>query len=215
MPRRSLIGIATLAAVLAGTPTAGQAQGACDLIKEHAMTMKVGAWAAWDMSEGTMKQAVVGKEQRDGKDHYWLEMAMQGKKKGEDVVMKMLVPGWMNMTDIKEIIVKPAGEPAMRMPAQMMGMMRQHMKNPAERIQEECANTVEVGKETVTVPAGTFSTTHYRTKDGVEMWWNTDLHFPLVKMVSEDGQMVLVDHGTGAETAITGPIEDMPGMPGF
>ena len=63
-----------------------------------------------------------------------------------------------------------------------------------------------VGTESVTVPAGTFSCTHYRMKDGTGEAWVSDKVSPwvLVKSQDKDTSMVLAKVITDAKDHITG-----------
>jgi hypothetical protein len=158
-----------------------------------------------------MKQAIVGQEDRDGKAYYWMEMAITGNKKDENVVMKMLVGGWESIGDVREIVMQPAGQPAMRMPERMMSMFRDKMKDPMAEVMEGCERIVDLGEESVTVPAGTFTVRHYRGDEG-DMWLSTDLTFFLVKATGKDGFIELAGRGTDATSEITGPIQDIPGF---
>ncbi|TFG54163.1 MAG: hypothetical protein E4H37_01090 [Gemmatimonadales bacterium] len=199
-----------LGLVAAVAPLHGQ--NACELVQgARSKGMEVGSWASYQTSHGTMKQAIVGQEERDGKAYFWMEMAVKGEKKGENVVMKMLVAGWENMGEIKEIIMQPAGQQAMRMPERMMSMFRDKMKDPMADVMEGCGKIADLGEESVTVPAGTFTARHYRGDDG-DMWLSKDMSFFLVKATGKDGSIELAGHGSDATSAITGPIQDMPGF---
>jgi len=200
-----LLGLMTAVAPLHG-------QDACALVKgARSKGMEVGSWASYQTSHGTMKQAVVGQEERDGKAYFWMEMAVKGEKKGENVVMKMLVAGWENMGEIKEIIMQPAGQPAMRMPERMMSMFRDKMKDPMANVMEGCEKIVDLGEESVTVPAGTFTARHYRGDEG-DMWLSPKMSFFIIKATGKDGSIELSGHGTDATSQISGPIQDMPGF---
>jgi hypothetical protein len=77
-----------------------------------------------------------------------------------------------------------------------------------------------VGTDTVTVPAGTFSCTHYRMKDGTGDAWVSDKVSPwgLVKSQDKDTSVVLAKVITDAKDHITGtpkkfdPMQMMRGM---
>ena len=200
-----LLGLAVAAAPLYG-------QNACELVEgAKGRSMEVGSWASYQTSHGTMKQAIVGQEERDGKAYYWMEMALQGDQKTENVIIKMLVGGWESVGDVREIVIQPAGQPAMRMPEQMMSMFRDKMKDPLADVMEGCETIADLGEESVTVPAGTFTARHYRGDDG-DMWLSTAMAFFLVKATSKDGSIELAGHGSDATSAITGPIQDTPGF---
>jgi hypothetical protein len=138
--------------------------------------------------------AVVGKETVDGSEGYWLEMRMKSGK-GEGAIMKQLVVTGPEGVDIKRMIMQAPGQPPMEMPMGMMsGMMKRAQKSAAEHTGEKGMGQV-VGTESVTVPAGTFECTHYRSTDPKspgDFWVATQVYpYGLVKMTSQDTTMVL------------------------
>jgi hypothetical protein len=212
---RPVIGLVALG--LAGVAAPLQGQNMCELFEEHMSNMVVGAYASWQMQDGTMKQAIVGTKEVDGQKHIWFEMAIQGNKKGASMVAKLLVPSFDRLNEVKDLIVQPVGEPAMRVPKQMISMLQKSMKDPMAEMRKKCdggdESVVDLGTESVTVPAGTFTARHFRAASGEEMWIDMSLAFPLVKATTGGkGDMVLADHGTDATTGITGPIRDVPGF---
>ena len=64
----------------------------------------------------------------------------------------------------------------------------------------------EVGSESVTTPAGTFSTMHYRMKDGSGDVWVAEKAGPygMVKFQGKDSSMVLTKIIPDAQDKITG-----------
>jgi hypothetical protein len=202
-------GGALLATVLLAAPLAGQAKCA-----EAMKTPPVGGWAEYQMKEGTMRMALLGEEQHDGKAMHRLELSIRGKN---EAIMQVVVPGWPYQPDgVYEMVFKAGGQPAMKVSGQMMSMMRQNMKMPTNAVNEACERMENLGSESVTVPAGTFRTTHYRDpKNGVDAWVDPALPFGLVKTVSKDGEMLLVGTGTGAKSQITETPVEMPGMGGM
>ena len=212
MISRSLVGLVALG--LVGVAPL-QAQTVCELFAEGMTNMTVGAYASYQLPVGTMKQAIVGTKVVDGEEYIWFEMAME-EKKGASMIAKLLIPSFGRFNEVKEMVVQPAGEPAMRMPNQMISMMQKNIKDPMAEMRTKCdagdASVVDLGTETVTVPAGTFTTRHFRAESGEEMWIDMSLAFPVVKATTDKGDMVLVEHGTDASSGITGPIQDMPGF---
>lgn len=197
-----------LAGLLAGGGTAA-AQCPTGL-----MTMPpAGSWAQYQMKEGVMRMAILGKETRDGKESVWLEMSLTGDK--GPMIMQMLVPGWPYETGgVQELIIKAGNQPAMRMSRQMLGMMRNSM--PKDVLAEACRNgrTVKVGDETITVPAGTFQTEHYRDSQSQgDVWVSREVPFAMVRARTKDGnEVILIGRGTDAKSQITETPQDMPGM---
>ena len=101
----------------------------------------------------------------------------------------------------------------MRMPEQMLSMMRGRMPNASTVSEASCARMTEVGKERITVPAGTFQTTHYRdSTGGTDVWVSPSVPFGAVKVVSRDHTLELTGNGTGGTTKITGTAKEL-GVP--
>jgi hypothetical protein len=167
----------------------------------------VGTGAAYEMTKDgkktQMEITVVGKEDVEGKPSFWLEMAMTDPRTSQPLYVKNL----MSVSD--------AGVTSMRMVMQMPGQDPMEMDlnmNPAGRGMKQItpANIADkaevVGTESVTVPAGTFSCTHYRMKDGTGDAWVSDKVGPwgLVKSQNKDSSMVLAKVITDAKDHITG-----------
>ena len=110
--------------------------------------------------------------------------------------------------------MKAGNRPAMRMSPQMLQMMTSRM--PKDQIAEMCRNSrmTRVGAESVTVPAGTFPTVHYRdAESGMDVWVSESLPFGMVKTKMKTGEeIVLTSQGTGAKTQITETPQEMPAM---
>jgi len=120
----------------------------------------VGAGAQYEISAKDHKSnwafAVVGKENVQGQEGYWLEMRMEGGKEG-NVIMKQLLVTQGGKPEIKRMIMQSPGQAPMEMPMMMMGMMKGKEKASSEGMGEK------LGTEPVIVPAGTFLCEHYRT----------------------------------------------------
>ena len=171
----------------------------------------VGGWSEYQMTgkgeqPSKMKIAIVGKEG----DAYWYETVMETKQEGR-MISKMLVSG--NPEDqksIKRMIVKMGNEPAMEMPIQMM---------QASKDQGQKGKIIDKGKESIKVPAGTFTAQHMQYQDGeivVDTWVHKDVSpYGMVKSQSKEFEMVLLGYGTGAKTLITETPQkfEMPQMP--
>jgi len=171
----------------------------------------VGGWSEYQMSEGggatsKMKIAIVGKEG----DAYWYEAIIETKQEGR-IISKMLVSGNpQDSKNIKRLIVKTGNEPAMEMPVEMM---------QASEDQAEKGKTIDIGTESIKVPAGTFTARHiqYKFEELVEDTWIYKDVFPygVVRSKSKDFEMVLLGYGTGAKMQITEKPQklEMPQMP--
>lgn len=212
-----------LAALLAAPLAAQDKQQICRDLENHPMT--VGTWATYNWTGGrsdgnTIRGAVIGKETREGTALYWYEMMMHNPKRAKDnFIMQMLVPGLTyNPSAIRGFVMKSGDQPAMRIPEQMVRMMAANMGQymPAD-IARGCGEMDVLGWEQVTVPAGTFRALHLRhPQSGTEVWLQTTLAFPLVKVVMKDnGMMALAGQGTGAKSSITETPREMafPGAP--
>jgi hypothetical protein len=179
----------------------------------------VGTGAAYQTETRGMKSdmeiTVVGKEDVGGKPGYWLETAMNSPQGGGQMYMKMLMVVDGKNASVTRMIMQMAGQPPMEMPMQgMMGNMQQNtstdLRDTAER----------VGAESVTTPAGTFDTEHYRAKDGSWDAWISPQIAPwgLVKSQARDTTMTLTRQITDAKDHITGtpqqfdPAQMMRGM---
>jgi hypothetical protein len=181
----------------------------------------VGTGAAYEITKEGKKSeielTIVGKEDVEGKPAYWMEMGMTDPRTSTLLYAKNL----MSVSD--------TGVTSLRMVMQMPGQDPMEMDmtaNPAARRMQPTtpANISEkaevVGTESVTVPAGTFSCTHYRMKDGSGEAWVSDKVSPwgLVKSQNKDSSMVLAKVITDATDHITGtprkfdPMQMMRGM---
>ena len=188
-------------------------------------TPVIGAWAEYQMTAGdgeptTMKVSIVGREG----ESYWYESVMSNHE-GERVVTKVLASG--NPSDegtLERMILKSGDDPAMEMPLQMMGMRMEGMgmgdaPEPEGEPNEMAApSQVDMGVESVTVPAGTFTAQHWKFGDGedaYDMWISKGVGpYGVVKGLSPETEMVLVAYGDGATSLITEEPQAFP-MPGF
>ncbi len=179
----------------------------------------VGQWAEYT---GTMKQdpytlryAVVGAEERNGKAMRWLELKMAGKKKDQNVVYQVLTPGNPAEMDlVEEIVFKPGDKPAMKMNGMMMKMLRGQLEKSSV-LANLCEGVAPAGEESVTVPAGTFQAIRYHdSKHDADTWVVPDRPFIMVKSKGKDFELSLAAEGDGAESSITETPEEMPGMGG-
>lgn len=200
--RRVALGVALLG--LAGSVNAA-AQCLEDLKAPAA-----GSWSEYKTNDGTMRLALLGNETRAGKTYVRMEMSVTSKD--GPMVMQMLVPGYpYDISGIAEMVMQPAGQPAMRMPQQMLSMMASRM--PKDLLAEACSNRniTRVGEESITVPAGTFRTIHFHdSQNNNDVWVSSSIPFGLVQTKTARDNIVLVATGGDAQSKITGPIQDMP-----
>jgi len=169
----------------------------------------VGTGGAYEMTRGNDKSeiqmAVVGTETVNGQTGHWMEMAMKDSRSGRDMYMKILLAPTDSDNGMKAVrmVMQQAGQPPMEMDLSAgMGMGRMAQSAPSD-IREKAER---VGTETITVPAGTFTTEHYRMKDGSSDVWISDKVMPLglVKSEGKDFSMVRTKIITDAKSRITG-----------
>jgi hypothetical protein len=164
----------------------------------------IGAGAAYEVQtkDGAknMEMAIVGKDTVDGKDAYWWEMAITDQKMGGEMVFKSLLVMDGSNTHSSKTIMQFPGRPPMEMPA---GMARgDRSKVPADAR----TDSEDLGSESITVPAGTFTAEHFRSKNGGGDSWISKGAGPygLVKHESKDSTMVLTKVYTNYKDKITG-----------
>jgi len=148
-----------------------------------------------------LEMTVVGKESIEGREAYWLESARADPRSGSLGYAKML----MTKDDFQphRMIVQQPGQPAMELP--MQAGMRERVQKHKD---EEMEKWHLVGSESITVPAGTFSSQHWKKDEGVgDVWVNDKISpFGMVKSISSGETVVLVKVITEAKDHITGPV---------
>jgi hypothetical protein len=162
-----------------------------------------------DGRKSGMELSLIGKESVGGKDGYWIEWNMSGMPMGIVMAKELVVMG--DPIVVSRAIVQMAGRPPMALPEQMTGGM--NIKPSDIRSKAD-----DLGSESITVPAGTFSCEHYRAKDGSGDTWISSKVAPigLVKDQQKVRTTVLVRTFTDAKDKITGtpqPFNPMMMMP--
>lgn len=203
--------------VVASTSVAQNLPGVCGKLSD----VTVGQFAEYRISipqmggPVDMRLAIVGTEDVGGASFQWHEIMMdtpQGL-----MIIQMLVPGFpYESSDVVKMIMKGAGQPAMEMPPTMMAMIQQQgANNFAADIVKSCETAEKIGDESITVPAGSFNTEHYRitTPERAEAWISAAVPFGIVKMNGPEGlSMELLSHGKDALSSITETPQKMPGL---
>jgi hypothetical protein len=164
----------------------------------------VGSGGEYEMTteKGTkmvMEIAIVGKESVGGKDGYWFETTFSDASMGR-MVHKTLTVVDGTETVISRMIMQMGNRPPMEMPTSMM-------KSSAQKQSADIRERAEdVGSESITTPAGTFTAEHYKMKDGSGDAWVAAKAGPygLVKFQGKDTTMVLTKVITDAKDKITG-----------
>lgn len=212
MRRPILLALAAVA-VLA-TSAAAQRGNSC--AAKGARLPAPGGWAEYQTDSGTMRIAYLGKESSGERVEMSMTRASGRRGRNGPMVMQMVVPNYpYEMTEVKEVVMQMGEDPPMKMSEQMLGMMRSRMPNASQMSDEACGRMTEVGRESITVPAGTFQTTHYRDAErGNDVWVTASVPFGMVKAVAEGRTVVLAASGTGATTKLVGTPQEMPGMMG-
>lgn len=164
----------------------------------------VGSGADYDIQttngpKTSIEYAIVGKDSVDGKDGFWMEWTTAAGPMGEMVMKVLIVPG---DASAQKVIMQMAGHPPMEMPSQMTRANGANATAPSD-----IRNLAEdVGTESITTPAGTFSCEHYRMKDGSGDTWVSSkvAPFGVVKHQGKDSSMVLTKVITDAKDKIIG-----------
>ena len=180
---------------------------------------EVGQWAEYtgvmNKEPYTLRYAVVGAEEREGKSMKWLELKMQGQKKDKNMIYQILTAGNpAEMDQDQEIVFKPGDKQAMKMNGMMMRMIRGQLEKSSV-LANLCEGVTLAGEESVTVPAGTFKAKRYHdSKHNADTWVVTDRPFIMVKSKGKDFELSLAASGDGATSSITETPQEMPGMGG-
>jgi hypothetical protein len=210
---RIVVACAFCLTILAASASAQMGMGMRPSMPAGVFTPTVGSGAQYEMtaadgSKSTLEYAVVGKDTVNGKDAYWLEWTTASGRMGE-MVMKVLVSPDSSNGSTTRLIMQMAGRPPMEMPSQSrMG------SQPAPKMDIR-GESEDVGKESVTTPAGTFACEHYRSKDsGSDTWVSTQVApFGVVKTQGKNSSMVLTKQITDARDKIVGtPVPFNPQM---
>lgn len=180
----------------------------------------VGAGAQYQVTKGgknvTFTYAVVGKEQVDGKEGYWLEIRTESARTNGEMIIKELAVKGDSHPQIKRLIIQQPGRPPMEMPAGMLSMM-EHQAGPGPEA-ENTSPGEKVGTESVTVPAGTFECEHYRKQENgttIDYWVSAKVSpYGLVKMTGGDTNMMLEKLLSDQTSHIKGKPQQMQ-MPHF
>jgi hypothetical protein len=164
--------------------------------------LKVGAGGVYQVDakgqKSEMTFAVVGKESVGGKDGYWVEMTVEGGRGPGVIITKTLMIFGEGGADLSRLIIQTPGRPPMEMPAAMT------QGRGASTPKDIRSGSQNMGSESVTTPAGTFSCEHYRS-DNVDIWVSKSVSpYGIVKSVSKDSTMTLTSVLTDAKDKITG-----------
>ncbi|HEV2696459.1 MAG TPA: hypothetical protein VGU90_00605 [Terriglobales bacterium] len=143
----------------------------------------VGSGASYEMVKGdngektVFDMAVVEKDSSGG---YWIEYGVQNAKSNGTVYLKNLTARQGDDIVTQRTIIQMPGRPPMDLSSMMSMKAMQSEKSKADFR----TNAQNMGTESVTTPAGTFSCEHWRdTKDGTDVWLSDKVvPWRLVKM---------------------------------
>ncbi len=164
-------------------------------------TPTVGAGAIYDETaqDGTktsIEYDLVGKESVGGHDGFWLEFVMN-QKMGPMVMKMLIVPGSDQPT--AHLIMQMGKNPPMD-----MTQMAQR-GNSAKPNYDVRNGSQDLGKESVTTPAGTFACEHYRSSTGGDSWVSSQVPpFGMVKSVNNGTTLVVTKVVSDAKDRIVG-----------
>jgi hypothetical protein len=147
----------------------------------------------------TMIIGVVGNENFEGKEAFWMEVA--NTENGQSSLVKMLIT--RDDFGFHKMILQPPGQPAMEMPFNPGKDAHQ------EKIEEKFKDWRSVGTESVTVPAGTFVCEHlHNDKTNADLWASDKVTpFGMVKQVDSNQTFVLTKVIPDFQDRITGPVK--------
>jgi hypothetical protein len=160
---------------------------------------------AQDGTKTSIEYDLVGKESVNGRDGYWLEF-ITNQKMGQMVMKMLIVPGSDQPT--AHLIMQMGKNPPMD-----MTQMAQR-GNSAKPNYDVRNGGQDLGKESVTVPAGTFSCEHYRSASAGDTWVSSQVPpFGMVKSVANGTTLMLTKVVSDAKDKITGtPVPLNPMM---
>jgi hypothetical protein len=160
---------------------------------------------AQDGTKTSVEYDLVSKESVNGREGYWLEFTTN-QKMGQMVMKMLIVPG--SDQQAAHLIMQMGKNPPMD-----MTQMAQR-GNSAKPNYDVRNGGQDLGEESVTVPAGTFSCEHYRSASGGDTWVSGQVPpFGMVKSVNNGTTLVLTKVVSDARDKITGtPVPFNPMM---
>ncbi len=171
--------------------------------------IKVGSWVKYMQTTNNHKMVMwigaVGEQTINGKRYLWMEMrtTIKNKKMISKVLMRYSLT--KHIIEVKRIIFKQDGKPAMELPPEMAAMAGS-MITPVSPTKGKKAKIEDLGTQTITVPAGTFRAKHIKIigEGYTEIWESNKVPFGIVKARSSGGETTtLLGYGSDAKTAIT------------
>ena len=178
----------------------------------------VGSGATYEMvgKDGKKQTISIAMVNKDDSGGYWLEYLVNTNDNQQMVMQMLMVKDGGSMSPSKMVIQQPGRGP-MEISGQMMQMMGSRGGATQAAAKADFTEGAEkVGSESVTTPAGTFDTLHWRNKEGGQVWISPKAGpWSFVKSVSADGStMTLVKVITDAKSHIVGTPQSMDSMMG-
>ncbi|MCK4428115.1 MAG: hypothetical protein KAW16_06505 [candidate division Zixibacteria bacterium] len=170
-------------------------------------------------TESILKLSIVGKEKLEGEgEFFWYEIEQTEPKTGGVTIIKMLISGDpKDLGTVKRMIFKSGKEPANELPQAFVNLMNQALPKDTTKAAEP--KTKKLGTEKIKTKMGTFSCVHTQSTSPynqvTDSWTNAEVPmFGMVKSTSGSNTLVLLEHGTGAVTAVKEKPEllEMPGQ---
>ena len=200
-----------LTVILATSPLVLEAQAACEGAVRAPAT---GGWGEYVVlaprqeEPTTVRYAIVGSEERGGRHLVSFETRVRSGSQGAGMVTQVLVPGYpYEPSAVQDVVVQRGREASVRWGPALLARARASRRSALNRlIVDGCAGAALVGNEEVTVPAGTFTTRHYRNAEaGSDIWVSEEVPFGLVKVTGAEGaSLELLGHGRDARSSVTG-----------
>jgi hypothetical protein len=175
-------------------------------------------------TESILKLSIVGKEKLEGGgEFFWYEVEQtetQGDslpKTGGVTIIKMLISGDpQDLGTVKRMIFKSGKEPASELPQAFVNLMNQTPKDTTKAVEPKLK---KLGTEKIKTKMGTFNCVHTQSispyNQVTDSWTNAEVPmFGVVKSTSGSNTLVLLEHGTGAITAVKEKpkLLEMPGQ---
>lgn len=208
--------IAVLAVFLAALAWVGAAQAQFGMMKtpevRGVFNPVVGEGASYQMVDNNKetKQFDIAIVDKDSSGGFWTEYSIQDAKEGT-MYAKQLITRQGSDAFVERFIVQAPGQPPMEMTSMMKRMQGQAAKPQKLDFRAEAQN---LGTESVTTPAGTFSCQHWRTtKDNADVWISDKVKpWGLVKYSEKNSTLTVTKLITNAKTHITGTPMSMEDM---
>lgn len=198
-------------------PTIAAASGIGELCS-GSIGLSDGQWARFAVDAPFIKNrldsryAIVGTEGSD----YWMEFEIATPMGNGSTIMKVLIPSWPYAEGaVKRVMMQlPMVEGMEAIPPMEMPPSSMRNNDVAEPIRMACAELENSVEESLTVTAGTFSTTRIPLRSlGKDIWLSSDVPFGLVKMADTDDKgMELMAFGSDAKPGITAEPQSIPGI---